>query len=171
MGKQASVVSSPMLRRVLFLCSGNYYRSRFCEEFFNHHVTSRRLSWHGLSRALRSSPAALNPGPMSPFAVEYLRRREVQPVNHLRLPLEVTDFDLHTSDLVIAAHEPEHRPMIELRWPTYAASVEYWQVPDLDVLAPDAALRRLDENVTLLVQRLLHRHAWAGAAQQVRFAT
>lgn len=33
-----------IFRRVLFLCSGNYYRSRFCEEHFNHHAAAARLA-------------------------------------------------------------------------------------------------------------------------------
>ena len=141
-------------RRVLFLCSGNYYRSRFCEEHFNHHATASRLGWQAISRALRPKPATLNPGPMSPFAVEYLRQRGIRPSNHLRLPLEVTEFDWHTSDVVIAMNDPEHRPLAQSAWPSHAARVRYWTVADIDELAPTPALHRLQRHVTSLVDEL-----------------
>jgi protein-tyrosine-phosphatase len=33
------------LNTVLFLCTGNYYRSRFAEELFNHHADRAGLNW------------------------------------------------------------------------------------------------------------------------------
>ena len=73
MARRASMPAEPALRRVLFLCTANYYRSRCCEELFNHHAARQRLQWQGLSRALRESPSRLNPGPISPFALDFLR--------------------------------------------------------------------------------------------------
>jgi hypothetical protein len=46
--KDRSAMATPdspaIFRRVLSLCSGNYYRSRFCEEHFNHHAAAARLA-------------------------------------------------------------------------------------------------------------------------------
>src|SRR6185369_2827587 len=39
-------------RRVLFLCSGNYYRSRFAELFFNHLPAAEGLSYRADSAGL-----------------------------------------------------------------------------------------------------------------------
>jgi low molecular weight protein-tyrosine phosphatase len=142
------------LRRVLFLCTANYYRSRFCEELFNHHAAAERLPLVAFSRALRESPAALNPGPMSPFAIDFLRKRGIRPVNHLRLPLTVTDFDFVASDLVVAVHEHEHRPLVDAAWPKYRDQVGYWQVADLDVCAPSVALAKLERQVVALLHKL-----------------
>jgi len=35
---------------VLFLCTGNYYRSRYAEELFNHLARAEGLSWRAISR-------------------------------------------------------------------------------------------------------------------------
>src|SRR5262245_50194729 len=91
---------------------------------------------------------------MSPFAVEYLRQRGIRPINHLRLPLEVTEFDWHTSDVVIAVNEPEHRPLVARAWPGHVDRVRYWAVADIDELAPTPALHRLQRHVMSLIDEL-----------------
>jgi protein-tyrosine phosphatase len=40
------------VKTILFLCSGNYYRSRFAEEQFNHHAELAGLDWVAQSRGL-----------------------------------------------------------------------------------------------------------------------
>ena len=39
-------------KRVLFLCTGNYYRSRFAEILFNQLAPTRGLNWRADSRGL-----------------------------------------------------------------------------------------------------------------------
>src|SRR5262249_5823443 len=64
-----------MMRTVLFLCTGNYYRSRFAEELFNHHALRAGLSWVARSRALAIECGINNVGPLSPFALKALEKR------------------------------------------------------------------------------------------------
>ena len=45
--------SSPPPRMVLFLCTGNYYRSRFAAIFFNHLAREQSLPWVATSRGLK----------------------------------------------------------------------------------------------------------------------
>jgi protein-tyrosine-phosphatase len=33
------------MKTLLFLCTGNYYRSRYAEELFNHHAARGGLLW------------------------------------------------------------------------------------------------------------------------------
>jgi protein-tyrosine phosphatase len=40
------------VKTILFLCTGNYYRSRFAEELFNHHAERAGLYWVAQSRGL-----------------------------------------------------------------------------------------------------------------------
>lgn len=144
--------SSP--RRVLFLCTGNYYRSRFCEELFNARAAARELNWQAFSRALSPSPSTLNLGPMSPYAMEFLHMRGIRPRNALRMPLEVIEFDFELSSFAIAMHEAEHRPMIDQRWPKYAAQIRYWHVADVETLVPHTALAKLEALVETLASRV-----------------
>ena len=38
------------MKTVLFLCSANYYRSRFAEHFFNWHAENSGLRWKAISK-------------------------------------------------------------------------------------------------------------------------
>lgn len=146
------------LGRVLFLCGENYHASRFCEELFNSHSRVEGLNWQALSRAVLAEPAAKNEGPISLPAVEYLRLLGAAPVNHLRLPLRVTDFDLAMSADVIALGLA-WKPHIERLWPYYAPQVRYWRLPALD--RPRAALAHLSCEVRSLVTAIqLHERHW-----------
>ncbi|MFA5137732.1 MAG: low molecular weight phosphatase family protein [Elusimicrobiota bacterium] len=140
------------MKTVLFLCSGNYYRSRFAELFFEWTAKAAALRWKARSRGLWLN--CDNMGPISPDAARALEGLGVQVPRDVRFPLEAVEEDLLAADLVIAVHEREHRPMIESRFPAAARRVEYWQVPDLDGAAPHAALAELAVQVRGLAQRL-----------------
>ncbi|HVJ67318.1 MAG TPA: hypothetical protein VM510_05000, partial [Caulifigura sp.] len=45
------------LKRVLFLCTGNYYRSRFSEELFNSLAKQHNLDWSADSAGLDPTQA------------------------------------------------------------------------------------------------------------------
>jgi len=40
----------------LFICTGNYYRSRFAEAVFNHHAAETNLKWQAFSRGVGHPP-------------------------------------------------------------------------------------------------------------------
>ncbi len=40
------------MNKILFLCTGNYYRSRFAENLFNWLATKQGLDWQADSRGL-----------------------------------------------------------------------------------------------------------------------
>src|SRR5256885_17038856 len=57
------------LKTVLFLCTGNYYRSRFAEILFNSVAGKMGLPWQAASRGLALEPGVNNVGPMAGGAV------------------------------------------------------------------------------------------------------
>src|SRR5215472_5176644 len=101
--------------RILFLCTGNYYRSRYAEELFNHHAKLAGLIWSAFSRGLAEATSPDNVGPMSQFAIKALRLRKIDAQGAARLPVSCSQCDLRSARLVIALNEAEHRPMLELR--------------------------------------------------------
>src|SRR5579884_2286819 len=56
-------------RTVLFLCTGNYYRSRFAEALFDAVAVGRGLDWRAESRGLAIERGVGNVGPMAAVVV------------------------------------------------------------------------------------------------------
>jgi protein-tyrosine phosphatase len=140
------------MQTVLFLCSGNYYRSRFAESLFNWLAPQQMLDWRAESKGFRLHPA--NIGPISHHAVSGLRLRGLPIPEPDRFPLVANANDIEAADLVIAVKEAEHRPMMLKRFPAWANRIEYWQIHDLDGAEPDVALVELEEQVRALIERL-----------------
>jgi protein-tyrosine phosphatase len=143
-----------MPRRVLFLCTGNYYRSRLAEELFNHRVHEIGLDWRASSCALEIERGAEeNTGAISEHAVKALSAFGVPIFRVARFPVACTNQDLEQADLVIAMKEAEHRPLMETRFNTWAARVLYWHVHDLDVVTDSTETAKLiDTLVDNLIQ-------------------
>ncbi|MCE9604236.1 MAG: low molecular weight phosphatase family protein [Planctomycetia bacterium] len=140
------------MNQVLFLCTGNYYRSRYAEIMFNVLAQREGLPHRAFSRGLAPSP--LNVGPMSPHTIAALTRLGIEHAEHLRDPLAVADADFESSELVVAVKEAEHRPLMERRFPAHLPRVEFWHVDDLDYAEPATALPHLDVLLTSLIARL-----------------
>ena len=146
-------IMTPM-KRVLFLCTGNYYRSRYAEELFNHLARAEQLAWRASSRGAAERGSPDNVGPMSVFADDRLRASGIVPEGAARFPQPCSLADFDGVDLVIALKETEHRPLIERRFPEVADKVTYWHVHDIDVAHPADALPMIDELVRELVSSL-----------------
>jgi len=140
------------MKTVLFLCTGNYYRSRYAEILFNWQAQERNLIWKADSRGLEPDP--LNPGPMSRDTMAALRNLAIPFDAHLRLPLRVTDSDFQAAHHIVAVKEAEHRPMIERSFRQWIERVEFWHVHDLDCCGPEEAIPHLDREVAALIERL-----------------
>jgi len=140
--------------RILFLCTGNYYRSRYAEELFNHRAKLAGLKWRAFSRGLAERTSPDNVGPMSLFALDALRAKAIAPEGSKRLPQPCMVADFESADLIIALKEAEHRPVLERRFPHVAGKVSYWHVDDIDFAAPKDALALIDRHVQDLIADL-----------------
>jgi protein-tyrosine phosphatase len=140
------------MNRVLFLCSGNYYRSRFAEILFNWHARQRGLAWRADSRGLALD--CFNPGAISRYTKSYLTERGILCESFERLPLSATEADFAAANRVIAVKEAEHRPLMDARFPKWCDRVEYWHVHDLDCALPDEAIPQLEQHVLRLLDQL-----------------
>lgn len=138
---------------MLFLCSGNYYRSRFAEYFFNHHATKDELQWSADSRGIVVGRHN-NPGPISRHAVERLDELGISINGSLRYPQRLTEADLSAADLVIAVKKAEHREMLNELFPDWTDRIEYWHIDDLDYADPQEALPVLENELRALMERL-----------------
>lgn len=140
--------------RVLFLCSGNYYRSRFAEYLFNHLVIKTELAYRADSAGLWPNCCALNIGPISAHTLAALIARGVSlPAAH-RLPRDVTEADIRDAAVTIALKEAEHRPMVAARFPSLSSRIEFWRVHDVEDAPPSEAIPLIEKHVRALIARL-----------------
>jgi protein-tyrosine phosphatase len=90
------------VKTVLFLCTGNYYRSRFAEELFNHRAAQAGVNWHAQSRALAIERGINNIGPLSPLALSGLTTRGLSARGANRPPQQCVVLDLESADYIVA---------------------------------------------------------------------
>ena len=143
------------MKNLLFLCTGNYYRSRFCEEYFNHQAQRHSLAWRADSRGLAPDITVFrNPGPLSPHTHQALSVLGVIFEAPPRDPRSARPGDFSRADRIIALSRTEHQPMVERFFPAYGAVVEYWEVGDLPVASPPEALQAMTRAVRELIDAL-----------------
>lgn len=139
--------------QILFLCTGNYYRSRFAEYLFNHHAPDHSLPWRAFSRGLAIELLKDNAGPISPHTLHGLALRNI-PIGRIRAPIALTEQDLDAARHIIALKQTEHLPLLQSRFPGWIERVEYWQVDDIEDVHPNEALPQIESTVLGLLQRL-----------------
>jgi len=140
--------------QVLFLCTANYYRSRFAELLFNALAPQFAPDWNAFSRALAIEENWCNKGPISMHTRNACRQRAITIAEPIREPCGVTDSDFALAARVIAVKEAEHRRYVEQRHPRRIQSVEFWQVHDLDASGPTETCDLIEHNVRALLVEL-----------------
>lgn len=142
------------MQKLLFLCTGNYYRSRFAKHLFNHLAVKAGLDWQADSRALALERGVNNVGPISPYAIAQLELLGITIAENERFPMSASDGDFATADRAIALDESEHRPLMGDRYPQWEAAVEYWLVHDVDITPATTALTEIEKCIRQLVAEL-----------------
>jgi predicted translation initiation factor SUI1 len=138
-------------KTILFLCTGNYYRSRLAEVLFVSVAHKMGLPWSASSRGLALERGVNNIGPMATIAIKSLEAMGIRDAERCgRLPAQVTTDELEKADVVIALSQDEHSPLLQERFPAYAERVEFWHVDD----APEA-VALIERKIMDLIARLL----------------
>lgn len=136
---------------ILFLCTGNYFRSRFAESLFNSVAVKMGLSWRATSKGLALERGTGNVGPMATEAIKALEALGVCIGEDCkRMPAPVTAADFTAADRVIALKQDEHLPLLQERFPELAAKVEFWHIDDDPAVLPE-----IEREVMNLVARML----------------
>lgn len=142
-----------MQHKLLFICSGNYYRSRFAEVLFNALASQSGLSWQADSRGI-ATQLARGLGPVSSHVLKGLAARGIEVNGRLRYPIQLQEDDLAEASLIIAMKAGEHRAFLEDNFPTWTDKIEYWDVHDVDVAPMDETLPHIECRVQALIQCL-----------------
>jgi predicted translation initiation factor SUI1 len=139
-------------KTVLFLCTGNYYRSRFAEILFNSVARKMGLPWLATSRGLALERGVNNIGPMATSAIKALEAMGICAGEECaRAPAQVTEEEFAAADRVVALKRDEHLPLLQERFPaSWYEKAEFWHVDD----APEV-LGLIEREVMGLVARIL----------------
>ncbi|QNJ05617.1 low molecular weight protein-tyrosine phosphatase [Synechococcus sp. MEDNS5] len=150
------------MRTVLFLCTGNYFRSRFSELWFNHQIVLQGHDddVHAVSAGLKVTSDNGNIGAMAVEAQIALQQHGVAiDPTQLAMPRQVSRDDVEQADVVVAVDADAHRPMVRELFPDLEAKIRFWSVKDLDeVVAGDDPIALLQHQVDQLINALITGH-------------
>ncbi len=152
-----------MESRVLFICTGNYYRSRFAEAVFNHLAEARGLPWRAFSRGLAIHlvpPEFL----LSPHTHEHLAAREIDVRHTAPGRAQLSEEDLSSAEIVVALKDDEHRPMIRTQFPDWEDRIIFWDIADQPEQRPNEGLAATERMVERLIADLEGRMALESVA-------
>ena len=145
------------MKKLLFVCSGNYYRSRFAEAYFNYLSEMFNLNTTSESRGLAihfADELAEEHGEISTDTLE--RCNDLGIPNRYweknRESLELKDFN--NFDEIICLDIEEHAPMIKEQFPDKIYSVNYFKVKDVFDWSPNKTLDTIAELILTMVSAI-----------------
>ena len=137
---------------VLFLCTGNYYRSKFAEIYFNFLAKKYDKNWLAISRGFYLENPE-NVGWISPLALQKLSELGAN-VSGGNLPQMTKNEDMENARKIIALNETEHRPFIKKHFPEWENRLTYWHIFDKQDVSSEISLRELQKNIEGLISDL-----------------
>jgi len=137
--------------RILFICTGNYYRSRLAEAVFNHHAELQEIPWTAFSRGLAIHLAE---GVLSPLTLDALGKRKVELRHTATDRQQLCETDLLQSHRRIALERAEHFAMMRQQFPDWADKIEYWDVPDIPFESHLRALAEIERRTLQLLKEV-----------------
>jgi protein-tyrosine phosphatase len=148
------------MKVMLFLCTGNYYRSRFAEELFKFEAPIECPGWTAESRGIAVDLGINNVGPIARSTVQALQKHGIS-LNPIlaRMPLQLEIADLEWAHHIVALSRAEHFPLMQERFHSWPGTgdpcrIEYWHIHDTDRVAPEHALPLITKRVRSLMKRL-----------------
>ncbi len=141
-----------MPQEVLFICTGNYYRSRFAEAVFNHHAELDSLDWRAFSRGLAIH--LVPSGDLSEHTLGGLQARRIDLRHTGMTRVQLAESDLKRAQRIIALQDLEHRPMVSVQFPAWIDLITFWDVADMPHTPSHEAMPVIEAQVLALLNEL-----------------
>lgn len=137
---------------ILFICTANYYRSRFAEEYFNFRAKQTGVLAKADSAGFEMQRwRSYNPGELSVHSIRQLESLGIEVLKPYREPKQFGPEMLRIFDRCIALSDVEHMPMAERLFPEVVDHLEFWEVEDVEFESPESALSKIQVNVDSLI--------------------
>ena len=137
------------MSKILFVCTGNYYRSRFAELLYNALARKQKLDSQAFSRGLGVYKAR-NKGPISVLSLQYLEQIGIALPEKPSDPVQFVLEDFQLADRTILLDRTEHLPMLQAQFPDLVTQVEFWDFPDVQFESHELILPALEQKVRAL---------------------
>lgn len=132
---------------ILFICTGNYYRSRFAEAYLNH-LAKGQISF---SRGFEVF-ASRNEGPISKYTIQFLSDLEIHDYDKGQSPVQLGESDLEKAGMIILMDKTEHLPMYSKYFPERSDDLVCWDFQDVQFKDPKEILPGIKREVERLFQ-------------------
>lgn len=140
------------MHQILFVCTGNFYRSRYAEAYFNHLARQKNLPWIAFSRGLATHLAPS--GMLSPHTGVRMKRKGIALIHTGTIPAQISAGDCDRARLIVALKQSEHETLARQLLPGHADRFQFWDVSDVDETPPDLALLAIERKVAKLIEQL-----------------
>ena len=145
--------------KVTFVCTGNYYRSRFAESYFNYLCDILKLDYVADSYGLAihfADELAKEHGEVSPFSRERMNYIGIPERYFERDRKSLTKDAIENSDMVIAMDKEEHTPMIMESFPSYINQFNFFEVKDVFDWEPKQTLDETQKMVERMINDIVN---------------
>ena len=145
--------------KVTFVCTGNYYRSRFAESYFNYLCDILKLNYIADSYGLAihyADELAEEHGEISPFSKERMESIGIPNFYFERDRKSLTKDAIENADLIVAMDKDEHTEMILEQFPTYINQFNFFKVKDVFDWEPKKTLDETQKKVEAMINDIMN---------------
>ena len=139
------------MRKILFVCTANIFRSRFSEEVYNHLASDLRLDSQAFSAGLMVG--FYKTRTIYAPALEELKLLNIEPKRKNELSIHIDELDLESFDQIICMDRNEHLPMVRANKKLYKLNFDYWDIADEPLVSRDISLPKCYKRVEKLVNQ------------------